>query len=72
MKKISEPKNIFPIGYNYTDYRGRGCEVVNHLRTFDSDNNLVRFRYVVIVPFAGQIMTFYDVVHTSILIAVSK
>ena len=69
---MTTPK--FPIG---TQFRTRGkyprlCTVVDIHRTYNSDNELVKTRYVATHMLSSQIITDYDVVETTIAMGLVK
>jgi hypothetical protein len=71
VKKITEPENIFPIGFMCIP-RGkvkRVCVVVDYLRTYNDAKELVQFRYVTTHRLCNQTVFNYDVVHTTLQMA---
>ena len=65
----------FPIGQKYTITRkgySREYEIVDVLKTYNSAGELVRLRYVAQFELMGQKVTDWDVVDTTIAIALSK
>ena len=69
---MTTPK--FPIG---TQFKTRGrhprlCTVVDIHWTYNSDNELVKMRYVATHVVMGQIIMEYDVVETTILMGLVK
>lgn len=61
----------YPVGTQYTDRHGRVNTVVDYLTTTNLAGSVVRQRYVVERRVAGSIVTDYDVVETSIRIALN-
>jgi hypothetical protein len=54
------------IGTKYQDRKGRECEVVDVLKTYNSQGLLLRTRYAVQYEFCGQKITDDDVVAVTI------
>ncbi len=68
-KDEREPQ--FPIGTKFTP-RGKNrseCEVVDILRTYNAKGEQVKLRYVCRYPFLGQDVYNYDIVETTIKMA---
>lgn len=64
---------MYPIGTKFTP-RGKNNRehtIIDTLRTYDSNNRLVRFRYVATKQIMGQTVTDYNVVHTTIELALA-
>ena len=70
---VSEP---YAIGTQFTLKRGKSpakdCTIVDHLFTYNSKGELVKMRYVTKHLFCGQWVFDYDVVHTTIAMAIGR
>jgi hypothetical protein len=60
-----------------TKFKTRGkaprlCEVVDILKTYNSNGELVKTRYVAIHDFMGQKVTDYDVIKTTIAMGIQE
>ena len=71
MKIINEQTvKYYPIGTVYNERvnktLSRECTIVDILRVYNKDNNLIDIRYVAVHPMLGQLITNYDVCATTI------
>jgi hypothetical protein len=69
----SIPETPFPIGTVFKRMnREHMGTVIDYLTTIDSAGNPVKFRYVVAFDASYQLITDYDVLHTTIARALNK
>ncbi len=62
----------YPIDFQYTDRNGKSCEIIDYHITRNFENEIVKERYVIKRKILNQSIIDYDVVQTSIDMAVMK